>query len=83
MASGFKKIDTVPYLVVDVAGIALLTKFYVEEISDVAMCDRLRRIDGHLARLDESMLQHTVDMRSQTAVSATGSRPPSSHFFKW
>ena len=47
---------------VDVAGIALLPRFNVEEITELAMCDRLRRIKTHVARIDESMSQYTVDI---------------------
>lgn len=57
-----EKIDKVPYFVVDVAGIALLPKFNVEDLSEVAMCTKLRRLEAHLSMLDESVAQHTIDI---------------------
>ena len=37
---------------VDVSGIARLPKLSIEDISEVGMCERLRRLEAHAAAID-------------------------------
>ena len=57
-----KKRDKVPYLVVDVAGIAKLTKFNIEDITEVAMCERIQRLEAHVAA---ECVSDVIDIKSQ------------------
>ena len=57
-----KKRDKVPYLVVDVAGIAKLPKFNIEDITEVAMCERIQRLEAHVAAIDLSLAECVSDV---------------------
>ena len=57
-----KKRDKVPYLVVDVAGIAKLPKFNIEDITEVAMCERIQRLEAHVAAIDQSLAECVSDV---------------------
>ena len=56
------KADKLPLVVVDVSGIARLPKLSIEDISEVAMCERLRRLEAHISSIDESLAIHTTDI---------------------
>ena len=57
-----KKIDKVPYFVVDYNGIARLPTFNIEDVTNVALCERLGRLEVHISILDQSVAQHTVQL---------------------
>ena len=57
-----KKIDKVPYFVVDYNGIARLHTFNIEDVTNVALCERLGRLEAHISMLDQSVAQHTVQL---------------------
>ena len=56
------KKDKMPYFVVDVAGIARLPKVHIEDVTEVAMCERMLRIEAHIKALDESLAVHSVNL---------------------
>ena len=59
----FKEISyKVPYLVGDVAGIAKLPKFNIEDITEVAMCERIQRLEAHVAAIDQSLAECVSDV---------------------
>ena len=57
-----KQIDKVPYFVVDYNGIAHLPTFNIEDVTNVALCERLGRLEAHISMLDQSVAQHTVQL---------------------
>ena len=57
-----KKIDKVPYFVVDYNGIASLPTFNIEDVTNVALCERLGRLEAHIFMLHQSVAQHTVQL---------------------
>ena len=66
-----KKRDKVPYLVVDVAGIAKLPKFNIEDITEVAMCERIQRLEAHVAAIDQSLAEcvsDVIDIKSRNTI---------------
>ena len=54
-----KKIYKVPYFVVDNNGIARLPTFNIEDVTNVALCERLGRLEAHISM---SVAQHTVQL---------------------
>lgn len=70
------KIDKVPYFVVDVNGLALIPRFNIEDITEVALCDRMRRLESHIAMMDETLAQHTIQLSDVKLQSQTQSRQP-------
>ena len=48
----------IPYFVVDYNGIARLPTFNIEDVTNVALCERL----DHISMLDQSVAQHTVQL---------------------
>ena len=63
--------DKVPYLVVDVAGIAKLPKFKIEDITEVAMCERIQRLEAHVAAIDQSQAEYVsdvIDIKSRNTI---------------
>ena len=56
------RIDKVPYFVVDYNGIARFPTFNMEDVTNVALCERLRRLEAHISMLDQSVAQHTVQL---------------------
>ena len=57
-----KKIDKVPYFVVDYNGVARLPTFNIDDVTNVALCERFRRLEAHISMLDQSVAQHTVQL---------------------
>ena len=67
-----KRKDKVYYLVIDVAGIAKLPKFKVEDITEVAMCERIQRLEAHVAAIDQSQAEYVsdvIDIKSRNTIS--------------
>ena len=52
----------IPYFVVDYNGIARLPTFNIEDVTNVALCERLDRREAHISMLDQSVAQHTVQL---------------------
>ena len=50
---------TVPYLCCDVIGLSRIPKFQIEDITDIAMADRIRRLEVKLLRIDEKVCEHS------------------------
>ena len=50
-----------PCLVVDVLGLVRVPKFQVEEINEVAMCDKLTRLENQIHGMNTMILQHIED----------------------
>ena len=57
-----KKIDKVPFFVVDYNGIARLPTYNIEDVTNVALCERLGRLEAHISMLDQSVAQDTVQL---------------------
>ena len=49
---------TVPYLCCDVIGLSRIPKFQIEDITDIAMADRIRRLEVKLLLIDEKVCEH-------------------------
>ena len=54
--------DELPCFVVDSIGLSQLPKFGIEDISEIGLADRIRRVEIKLLRIDDAISQHDADI---------------------
>ena len=55
----FDEAGTVPYLCCDVIGLSRIPKFQIEDVTDIAMADRIRHLEVKLLLIDEKECEHS------------------------
>ena len=74
-----------PQFVVDVEGLARMPKFQIESISEVALSDRIVKLESRVSGLNSTVIQHILDVeaevdalrKSLTSMKAREVLPPS------
>jgi len=54
-----------PQFVVDVEGLARMPKFQIESISDVALSDRMVKLESRVSGINSTVLQHILDVEAE------------------
>ena len=56
-----------PQFVVDVEGLARMPKFQIESISEVALSDRIVKLESRVSGLNSTVIQHIIDVETEVA----------------
>ena len=56
-----------PKLVVDVKGFARVPKFQIESISEIALSDRVVKVESRISGLQSTVMQHILDVEVEMA----------------
>ena len=62
------ELDKRPCLVVNVSGLARIPKFYIEEINETTLCEKMVRMETKITSINAMFLQHIVDADAQMKI---------------